>query len=441
MNVDSTHISRLNWKLLGFLPLVLLVASHGHVAGAGDQWPGFRGPTDQGLVEDADLPLNWSETENVVWKTPVQGKAWSSPVIWDDLIFVTNATEDGTKLSVVCVDKVTGKVIYDKLLHTVDEPQFCHSFNSYASPSPVIEEGRLYVSFGSPYNACLDPATGDVLWQRTDFVCNHFRGAGSSPLIYNNLLFMHFDGSDYQYVVALDKQTGETVWRTDRTVDFDDINPDTGKPDRDGDWRKAFSTPIIAQVDKQDVLISLGSMALYAYEPLTGKELWRVEFIGSHSGSCRPVFKHGLIYAPNGADAEMWVIRPDGSGVLPDSNVVWKQDRAVPRRPSVLVLDDLVIMVDDSGVAACVNAYTGEEYWRKRLGGNFSASPIHCDGRIYFLDEDGKATVVKADREYEVLAINELGDGFMASPAVSGDALFLRTRSHLYRIEDKQDSN
>lgn len=425
---------------VGLLSFAMLVTLHGGAADAGESWPGFRGPTAQGLVEDADLPLNWSETENVVWKTPIEGKAWSSPVIWDDRIFVTNATEDGTKLSVVCLDTNSGEVIYDKLLHTVAEPQFCHPFNSYASPSPVIEEGRLYVSFGSPYNACLDPATGDILWERTDFVCNHFRGAGSSPLIHNDLLFLNFDGSDFQYVVALDKQTGETVWRTDRTVDFDDINPDTGKPDRDGDWRKAFSTPIIAQVDGRDMLISLGSMALYAYEPLTGKELWRVEFIGSHSGSCRPVFEHGLIYAPNGADAELWVIRPDGSGVLSESNVVWKQDRAVPRRPSVLLLDDLVFMVDDSGVAACVDAHTGEEYWRKRLGGNFSASPIHSDGRIYFLDEDGKATVVKADREYEVLATSELADGFMASPAVSGDALFLRTRSHLYRIEDQRDS-
>lgn len=402
----------------------------------GENWPSYRGPTDEGLVEDADLPLNWSETENVVWKTPIDGKAWSSPVIWGDRIFLTNAPEDGSRLSVVCLDKNTGKVIYDKRLHTVALPQYCHPFNSYASPSPVIEEGRLYVSFGSPYNACLDPETGDVLWERTDFVCNHFRGAGSSPVIYNNLLILHFDGSDEQYVVALDKQTGETVWRTDRSVEFDDIDEETGKPERDGDWRKAFSTPTIAQVDGRDVLISLGSMALYAYDPNTGKELWRVEFIGSHSGACRPVFEHGLIYAPTGAGAELWVIRPDGSGVITDSNVVWKQERAVPRRPSVLVVDDLVFMVDDSGVAACLKAHTGEEVWRKRLGGNFSASPIYSDGKVYFFDEDGKATVVKASRDYAVLATNELESGFMASPAVSGDALYLRTRTHMYRIEE-----
>jgi len=357
-------------------------------------------------------------------------------VIWGDRIIVTNAPEDGSSLSVVCLDKNSGKILYNKRLHTVPLPQYCHPFNSYASPSPVIEAGRVYVSFGSPYNACLDPETGDVIWQRTDFVCNHFRGPGSSPLLYKGLLYLNFDGSDEQYVVALDKQTGETVWRTDRTVEFDDLDEDTGKPERDGDWRKAYSTPVIAHVDGRDVLISLGSMALYAYEPKTGKELWRVEFIGSHSGACRPVIQHGLIYAPIGAGGELWAIRPGGTGVVTDTHVAWKRERAVPRRPSVLVIGDLMFMVDDSGVAACADAHTGEEVWRKRLGGNFSASPIHADGRIYYFDEDGQATVVKASREFESLAVNELKNGFMASPAVSGDALYLRTRTHMYRIED-----
>ncbi len=403
---------------------------------AGEQWPNFRGPTDQGLVEGATLPLRWSDTENIVWKTAIDGKAWSSPVIWDDRIFLTNAPEDGSRLSVVCLDKNSGEILYNKRLHTVALPQYCHPFNSYASPSPVVEAGRLYVSFGSPFNACLDPETGDVIWQRTDFVCNHFRGPGSSPLLHGNLLYLNFDGSDEQYIVAMDKQTGETVWRTDRSVEFDDLDEKTGKPEREGDWRKAYSTPVMVQVDGRDVLISLGSMALYAYAPKTGKELWRVEFIGSHSGSCRPVVQHGLIYAPIGSGTELWAIRPDGTGVVTDTHVAWKQDRAIPRRASPLVVGELIFMVDDSGVAACVEALTGEEVWRERLGGNFSASPIHAAGRIYFLDEDGKTTVVKAGRKFEVLAINELENGFMASPAVSGDALFLRTRTHIYRIEN-----
>jgi outer membrane protein assembly factor BamB len=402
-----------------------------------DDWPNYRGPSDFGRADDAKLPVEWSEEKNVVWKTPIVGKAWSSPVIAGEQIFLTNAPEDGSSLSVVCIDKKTGKVLYNKQLHTIALPQYCHPFNSYASPSPVAEAGRLYVSFGSPYNACLDTETGEVIWQRTDFVCNHFRGPGSSPFLYKDRLILNFDGSDQQYVVALNKETGETVWRTDRTVDYDDIDPETGKIQRQGDWRKAFSTPIIAEVDGRDVLVSLGSKAIYAYEPMDGKELWRADFADSHSGACRPVFAHGLIYAPIGSGVELWAIQPDGKGVVTDSHVAWKHKRAaVPRRSSILVLDDLIYMVNDNGVAACVDAHLGKLIWKKRLGGNFSASIIHADGRIYFLDQEGKATVVKAGRDYEVLAENELDEGFMASPAVSGDALFLRTRTHLYRIEE-----
>lgn len=398
-------------------------------------WTNYRGPTNQGLALANRLPVSWSETENVRWKTAVDGKAWSSPVVWGDRIFLTNAPPEGSRLSVVCIDKQTGEEIYNRRLHTVALPQYCHPFNSYASPSPVVEGDRLYVSFGSPYNACLDAATGDVIWERKDFVCNHFRGAGSSPYVHGDRLYLHFDGADLQYVVALDKRTGETLWKTDRTVDFDDIDPETGRPDREGDWRKAYSTPIIHSVGGRELLISLGSMALYAYDPASGSEVWRVEFVGSHSGACRPVFHKDLVIIPTGSGAELWAIRPQGTGVLDESQIAWKYTKAVPRRPSPIVHEGLVFMVDDSGVAACVVADTGEEVWRKRVGGNFSASPILASGHIYFLDEDGKATVIKASRDYEVVAESELDEGFMASPAVSSNALLLRTRTHLYRID------
>ncbi len=424
--------------LFGLLLLTLWATISGPSRCAeGDGWPNYRGPKASGHADDAHLPLNWSEEENVVWKTPIKGKAWSSPVIWGDRIFLTNAPEDGSKLSLLCFDKATGKVRYNKRLHFVPLPQYCHPFNSYASPSPVVEDGKIYVSFGSPYNACLDAETGEVLWERTDFVCNHFRGPGSSPFLYKNLLILHFDGSDQQYVVAMDKKTGKTVWRTDRTVDFEDLDPETGEIQREGDRRKAFSTPILAEVEGRDQLLSLGSMALYAYDLERGKELWRVEFVKSHSGACRPVFAHGRVYVPIGSGFELWAIRPDGHGVVTDTHVAWKHPRvAVPRRSSLVVVDDLIFMVNDSGVAACLDAHTGELIWKKRLGGNFSASLLYADGRIYCFDQEGKTTLLKASREFEVLAENQLDEGFMASPAVSGDALFLRTRTHLYRIEE-----
>jgi len=404
---------------------------------AAEHWTSYRGPTEQGHCDAAGLPVRWSENENVAWKTPIPGKAWSSPVIWGDRIWLTNAIEDGTQLSVICVDKKSGKILHQKRLRTVAAPQYCHPFNSYASPSPVIEEGRVYVSFGAPYTACLNSATGEVLWERKDFVCNHFRGAGSSPFIYQHLLILHFDGSDRQYVVAMDKATGKTVWKTDRSVKFDDLDSSTGEPIREGDYRKAFSTPVIAEAQGKPVLISLGSMALYGYDPLTGEELWRMEAQGSHSGACRPVVGHGLVFVPMGAKGELWAVRPDGRGLVTDTHLVWKSKRGTPRRPSLLLVDDLLFMVDDNGVASCLEAKTGDEVWKERLGGNFSSSPIYAGGKIYFFDQDGQSTVIEASRTYKVLAVNRLENGFMASPAVSGNALFLRTKNDLYRIEDK----
>lgn len=421
-----------------FLAAPLLSVAVAVSATAGENWTSFRGPSDQGHVDSANLPLTWSETENVVWKRPIPGKAWSSPVIWGDRIWLTNAFEDGTQLIVLCVDKNTGKFLHKEVLHRVAGPQYCHPFNSYASPSPVIEEGRVYVSFGSPYTACLDSTTGEVVWERTDFRCNHFRGPGSSPFLYKNLLILHFDGSDFQYIVAMDKRTGDTVWKTDRSVEFDDVDPETGRPTREGDFRKGFSTPVIARVDGRDVLISLASVALYAYEPETGEELWRVEARGAHSGSSRPVVGHGLVFSPMGSGTcPLWAIRPNGRGVVTDTHVEWEYQRAVPKRSSILLVDDLLFMVDDGGVGACLEAKTGKELWRARFGGNYSASPIYASGRLYFFDETGKTTVLAPAREHRVLATNHLDSGFMASPAVSGDALYLRTKTALYRIEDK----
>ncbi|MHB8902030.1 MAG: outer membrane protein assembly factor BamB family protein, partial [Thermoguttaceae bacterium] len=242
-------------------------------------------------------------------------------------------------------------------------------------------------------------------------------------------------GSHRQYLAALDNTTRKTVWQTERTLDIKDTDPETGGPTREGDLRKAFSTPVIAHVDGKPILVSLGSMALYAYEPDTGKEIWRAELPGCHSGSSRPVLGHGLVFVPMGTGRELWAVRPDGRGIVTETHVVWKYTHAVPHRSSPILVGDYLFLVDDNGVAACLAAKTGDEMWRKRLGGNFSASPIHAEGRVYFCDETGKTTVLAAAPEYEVLAVNSLDDGFMASPAVAGNSLILRTKSALYRIE------
>lgn len=399
------------------------------------QWPQFRGPDGTGVSTTANPPVSWSEDKNVRWKTPVHGRAWSSPVVLEGKVWVTTATPDGRQLSALAVDVETGKIVHDLKLFDVPNPQYAHPFNSYASPTPVIEPGRVYITFGSPGTAALATRTGKVLWQRRDLECNHFRGAGSSPIIFDNLLIMHFDGSDRQYLVGLDKASGKTVWKTDRSIDFQDLGPD-GKPQADGDFRKAFSTPHIVTHGSAPLLISIGSKATYGYDPRTGKELWRLEERSSHSGSTRPVPGHGLIFYPTGfPTGQLLAIRLAETRDAPPE-VVWKITRGVPSKPSVLLVGDLIFMVNDTGITSCVEAKTGTSVWTSRIAGTFSASPISAAGRIYFFNEDGKAAVIEAGRSFKVLSENLLDDGFMASPAVVGNALILRTRTHLYRIEE-----
>lgn len=407
---------------------------------ADQNWPQFRGPQGNGHTASDGLPTTWSETENVKWKTAIHGRAWSSPVIWGNQIWMTTATEDGKQLSVVVVNKDSGKIVYDKKLFDVAEPQFAHKFNSYASPTPVIEEGRVYVTWGSPATACIDTKNFKILWQRRDLECDHFRGAGSSPILFKNLLIMHYDGADLQYLVALDKQTGKTIWKTDRSVDFQDIGKD-GKPLRDGDTRKAYATPHIAWVGKKPILLSSGAKAHYAYNPYNGKEIWRVDQHGQHSASTRALFAHGNAYFATGfSRAELLVVNVKKSkGLIDPADLVWNSKRSVPKKPSPIIVGNLLFTVDDGGIASCYDAKTGENHWQERLAtkaGNFSASPIYSAGKIYIGNEDGKSFVFNASKEFKVIATNELEDGCMASPAVSGAALFLRTKTHLYRIEN-----
>ncbi len=408
----------------------------------GEYWPQFRGVDGQGRSEARGLPLTWSEQKNVKWKTPIHGRAWSSPVIWENQIWLTTATEDGRQLFAVCVDRDTGRIVHDLKLFEVENPQFAHKFNSYASPTPVIDGEHVYVTFGSPGTAAISLKTGKVLWQRTDFVCNHFRGAGSSPILLGQLLIMHFDGSDHQFIVALDKTNGKTIWKTARSIDFKD-------PGSDGDLHKAYSTPLVAVLGgpaaqeagkmpaPPDTLISLASQAVYGYNPSNGQELWRLENRKSHSGTARPVMGNGLIFISTGfPQGQLCALRPDDQGKVTEKSLVWKRTRNVPCKPSILFLNGLLFMIDDGGIASCVDAKTGEEVWRERIAGNYSASPVLAEGRIYFCSEEGKTTVIAADRKFQVLAENKLDDGFMASPAIAGKALFLRTKTCLYRIEE-----
>ena len=395
----------------------------------------FRGPQGNGSVTGACLPLYWSETNNVRWKIAIPDSGWSSPVVQDGKTWVTSATKDGHDYYAYGVDVTSGKLLFEKHVFHADTPEpLGNAVNGYASPSPAIEKGRVYVHFGSYGTACLDTNTGDVLWKRADLTCRHYRGPGSSAILYRDLLILTFDGVDVQYVVALNKRTGQTVWKSDRTIEWKDLD-ENGKPKREGDFRKGFATPLVIDVGGKTQLISPASSALFSYEPGTGKELWRVRNT-AYTPAVMPVFGDGLVLAVTGhGAAEMLAIRPDGTNDVTESHVVWRvAGKDVPITPSPVVLGGLLFMLADNGVVTCLETGTGKMVWRELIGGNFLASPIQDGERIYFFSAAGKTTVILADRTFKKLAENHLASGFMASPAVVENSLILRTKTHLYRV-------
>jgi outer membrane protein assembly factor BamB len=404
-------------------------------------WPQYRGPTGDGHSPAKNLPVEVGEDKHVKWKTPIQGKAWSSPVVGEGKIWLTNATEDGKQLSLLSLDEATGKILQDVKLFDVAEPQFCHKFNSYASPTPVLEAGRIYVSFGSPGIACVDTATMKIVWERRDFICNHFRGAGSSPIVWENLLILTFDGSDKQYLAAVDKLTGKTVWETPRSVDYKDIQPD-GKVQADGDWRKGFGTPDVVTWEGKPILLSSGAKAHYGYEPATGKELFRLEDPAAHSAAARPVTGFGMWFVTPGFNStQVIALKLGGHGVLDEKSVAWREKKGAPVKPSLILEGEYLYSVDDKGLASCVEAKTGQVKWRERAewrpkaGGDYSASPIISEGKLYLCSENGGVTVLAAAPEFKNLGGGKFAEGIMASPATAGNALYVRTKGALYRVE------
>ena len=420
---------------------VLIVLAFGSLAAQAD-WPEWRGPWGDGHVSapgdtrPVGLPLHWSETENVKWHTDIPDRGWSTPAVMDGKVWLTTATVDGRDFFVLSVDAETGRIqLSEKLFHCDSPEPLGNNMNAYATPSPVVEAGHVYVHFGSYGTACLDTTAGKVLWQRQDLPCRHYRGPSSSPVLFGGLLILTMDGVDQQYLVALDKQTGKNVWKTARSVAWNDENV-PGQMARDGDLRKAHSTPLIVKVSDKFQMLSAGAKAAYAYDPQNGQELWRVQY-NAWSAAPRPLYDQGLalIISGFGGKTELLGVRVDGHGDVTDTNVAWRFDTMVSKTASPILVDGLLYMVSDDGVVSCLETATGNRVWRERIGGKYAASPIYGDGRLYFFSQEGKTTVIKPGRTYEFLATNSLATGFMASPAVSGKALFLRTKTDLSRIE------
>ena len=383
------------------------------------------------------LPLHWSETNNVKWKTEIPLHGISTPVVMGGQVWLTTATEDGHDFYAIRVDAETGKVsLNEKVFHS-DNPESLGngaSMNSYATPSAVLDPGRVYVHFGSFGTACLDTSTGKILWKRDDLRCRHYRGPSSSPVSFEDLLILTFDGADVQYHVALDKKTGQTIWKTNRSVEWNDENV-PGPMAKDGDLRKAHSTPLIVSADGKPQMLSAGAKAAYGYDPRTGRELWKVQY-NDWSVAPMPLFERGLAYFVTGlTKKELWAVKTGGEGDVTDTHVAWKLKTHVGKYASPILVDGLIYTAAEENSISCVNAATGETVWTERVGGKFAASPIYADGRLYFFDQQGTTLVLKPGRALEILATNRLAGGFMASPAVSGKAFFLRTKTHLYRIE------
>ncbi len=433
-------------------PVLLLLAAIQSLSGA-DSWPQFRGPRGDGHAPAASVPIKFSEQESVLWKTELPGKAWSSPIIVDNLIWLTTAIElkpteeefermlaeqieeaevrksrnvaKAVELKLISVDLTTGSIVSTIDLTTIEQPDVIHSLNSYASPTPMIDGDQVICHFGAYGTFCVDRQTGEMIWQRR-FPIVHSVGPGSSPLVYDNLVILIHDGCDRQYVTALDKQTGETVWEVDRP-ELEGV---------DGQSKKSFCTPI-AVTDKlgREQFICMGAQWIIAYDPKTGKEIWKCKHGTGFSVVPRPVCDGSAVYFATGyAKPSLLAVGIDGQGDVSDTHVRWKVDKGIPAKPSPILCEGLIYVIDDTGIASCIEASSGAILWRERIGGNYSASPILVGGHIYFGSQEGKVTVIQPGREYKRVAENQIDDRIMASPAVADDSIVLRTENALYRI-------
>ena len=412
------------------LPLALFTASLCQAA----DWPKFRGPSGDGLAQVKSVPLRWGETENIKWKAAVPGKGWSSPVLAGGRIFLTTAVAKGDdqdangvdrELRVLCLDAGTGKTIWDTKV--IEQPGAkapkIHKKNSHASPTPVVEGDRIYAHFGHMGTACLN-LNGEIVWTQRDLDYPPLHGNGGTPVIVDDLLIYSADATRQPFIVALRKTDGKIAWKTSRSK-------------TSANRKFSFSTPTLLEIDGARQLLSPASGAVFAYDPKNGEELWHVRYGQGYSVIPKPVIHEGMAFIGTGYDNPNVLgirLASDARGDVTESHLEWEISKRAPHTPSMLVVGGLLYFISDGGIASCVEPASGKVVWQERAAGPMSASPVYAAGRIYFLDENGECTVVKAGREYEVLAKNDIGERSLASMAVGEGAIYLRTEKHLFRI-------
>ena len=399
-----------------------------------NNWTHFRGSNLNGIAENEKIPLKIDDSV-IKWKTIIHDNGYSSPVVYNNQIWVTTAKPDGKELYAVCIDFQTGKIIYDIKVFTPDEVEGRHSLNTYASPTPCIENGFVYVHYGSMGTACINTANGSIVWKRTDFKCRHVQGPASSPVIYKNLLILHFDGVDVRYVVALDKSTGKLIWRSDRPAEpFVPLSEIA---------KKAYITPIIINVKGNDMLISNSSAVCIAYDPNNGREIWRV-VDGAESTVSMPFTEKGVVfwYAGYMVDGdgnkftELLAVNPDGIADITATNILWKKrdEQSKNQLLTPCIKDGLIYTVNTRNKLTCIEASTGEEIWSTHLKSDYNASPLYVNGNIWFFSVKGEVLVIKAGRKYEIVAQSQMDSGIWATPAVLRNSMILRTQKTLYMI-------
>lgn len=424
-------------------PSLLLLTTLCHAG----NWPQWRGPSAQGHADAPSLPETWSETSHVAWKTPLPGRGHSTPVMWGDHLWLTTAFEKAAtpeetqrrlatntgdqpvvvlasvSLHALCVERSSGKILHDIALLEVAAPQWVHQLNSYASPTPILEEGRLYAHFGSLGTVALDTKSMQVLWKNQELQVMHENGPGSTIVLSGNHLIAHFDGSDRQFIAAFDKNTGKVAWQTARSGEMDP------RPQQ----RKAYGTPLMVTMNGRAVVVSPAANNIYGYDPQNGRELWHVPYGAlGFSMSAVPVADEQRIYFST-SYGKSQVIALDYAG-RQTPEVAWRNPKNAPKMCSPVLHDGLLFYIDDGGIVSCVDTKTGEAIYRERLGGKFSASPILAGGKLYFCSREGVVSTIPATKEFKILAQNTLDGSIMASPIADGGALFIRTDKALYKI-------
>jgi len=383
--------------------------------GAEKQWPCFRGPTGQGIARGKKLPLSWSQTDNVVWKTRLEGKGNSSPVVWNNQVFITSASEDGKIRELFCFDRKNGKLIWKGQAPVPENIEKLYWKNSYASSTPVTDGERVIVFFGNSGLICYD-MSGELQWNQNVGLFTTTHGPGTSPVLYKDKVILIQDQNKGESIfMALDKSDGKILWTQNRESTM------------------GWSNPIIVKVDDHDELIYNGSHNVKGYNPDTGEEIWTLN--GSTKEAVPMIVTGGgLLFSSSGRNGAIMAIRPGGKGDITKTHLFWRNERGGAHVPSPTYYKDRLYMVNDTGIATCLDAFSGKTIWRERLKGRFSMSPVLVGDKLLVINEAGLSTIIKTGDTFEIVAQNDLEEETLSTPAVLDGRIYFRTATNLYCI-------